>query len=167
MERKKVLNKILAIVCLITIALPSFSEVIATTQELLENTTETAKFGISFLNKNGWGYKIQDRLTYRIYEDKNSTKDYSRDIYCLDYTKKFPSEDSNQTTFTTKGDLDDTITNKEKIKLIAENMYLTNMTDSEKDVILSEIFADLIERTSTDANPVTLEYIKKTLNLKN
>ncbi|MBP3463713.1 MAG: DUF11 domain-containing protein [Clostridia bacterium] len=164
MERKKVLNKILAIVCLITIALPSFSEVIATTQELLKNTTETAKFGISFLNKNGWGYKIQDRLTYRIYEDKNSTKDYSKDIYCLDYTKKFPSEDSNQTTFTTKGDLDDTITNKEKIKLIAENMYLTNMTDSEKDVILSEIFADLIERTSTDANPVTLEYIKKTLN---
>ena len=43
-------------------------------------------------------------------------------------------------------------------------MYLTSMTDEEKDEVLSKIFADIINRTSTDANPVTLEYIKKTIN---
>ena len=43
----------------------------------------------------------------------------------------------------------DSIANKEKIKLIASNMYLNNMTQTEKDETLSKIFADLINRTST------------------
>lgn len=164
MERKNILKKIIASFCLLVIALPSFSQVIGATMDSVGKTGDTAKFGISFLNKNGWGYKIQNRLTYRVYEDKNSSKDYSRDIYCLDYTKKFPNEDSNKTTFTNKGSLTSSIKNKDKIELIAQNMYLTSMTDEEKDEVLSKIFADIINRTSTDANPVTLEYIKKTIN---
>ena len=43
-------------------------------------------------------------------------------------------------------------------------MYLTSMSDEEKDEILSKMFADLIAKTSTDANPVTLDFIKKTIN---
>ena len=164
MERKNILKKIIASFCLLVIALPSFSQVIGATMDSVGKTGDTAKFGISFLNKNGWGYKIQNRLTYRVYEDKNSSKDYSRDIYCLDYTKKFPNENSNKTTFTNKGSLTSSIKNKDKIELIAQNMYLTSMTDEEKDEVLSKIFADIINRTSTDANPVTLEYIKKTIN---
>ena len=124
---------------------------------------ETAKFGISLLNKNGWGYKIQDRLTYRIYEIKGSnSKDYSRDIYCLDYTKKFPGENSNKNTFTNVGNY--VGANKAKLELIAENMYLTNMSEEEKDIIFSKIFKNIIDKTAGDANPVTLEFIKRTIN---
>lgn len=164
MERKNILNKVIAIFCLLVIAMPSFSQVLIAATETASKTGDTAKFGISFLNKNGWGYKIQNRLTYRVYESKNSTKDYSRDIYCLDYTKKFPNEDSNKDTFTNKGSLTSSINNKDKIELIAQNMYLTSMSDEEKDEILSKMFADLIAKTSTDANPVTLDFIKKTIN---
>ena len=58
MEKRKILNKVLAIFCLIVIAMPSFSTVVATTMETLgAASSETAKFGISFLNENGWGYK--------------------------------------------------------------------------------------------------------------
>ena len=103
MEKRKILNKILAIFCLLTIGMPSFTQVLMAVEDTANATGDTAKFGISFLNKNGWGYKIQNRLTYRVYEAKGSTKDYSRDIYCLDYTKKFPAEDSNKDTFTIKG----------------------------------------------------------------
>lgn len=162
MERK-ILSKVLAILCVIILLLPSFSTVLAVAVEGEKESEETAQFGISFLNKDGWGYKIQDRLTYRIYEAKEQEKDYSRDIYCLDYTKKFPNENSNKNTFTTNGGLTNSIKNKEQIELIAENMYLTKMSEEDKDAVLSKIFADLIERTSQDANPVTLEYIKKTL----
>lgn len=163
MEVKRILNKILALVCLITIVLPSFSEVIAATGDLAKQTTETAKFGVSLLNKNGWGYMIRDRLTYRVYEDKGSSKNYDRDVYCLDYTKSFPGAEGNNTNFTSTGDLDSSIKNKERIRLIAENMYMASMTQEEKDAALSKIFADLIERTSGDGNPVTLEFIKKTI----
>lgn len=164
MEKRKILNKILAIFCLLTIGMPSFTQVLMAVEDTANATGDTAKFGISFLNKNGWGYKIQNRLTYRVYEAKGSTKDYSRDIYCLDYTKKFPAEDSNKDTFTNKGELTSSIKNSDKIKLIAQNMYLTTMSDEEKDLILSNIFAELISKTSTDANPVTLDYIKNTIN---
>lgn len=165
MEKRKILNKVLAIFCLIVIAMPSFSTVVATTMETLgAASSETAKFGISFLNENGWGYKIQNRLTYRTYEIKGSARDYSRNLYCLDFTKKFPNENSNKNTFTKTGDLTSSIKNKDRIRLIAENMYLTNMSSDEKDAILSKIFADLIAKTSTNANPVTLEYIKKTIS---
>jgi uncharacterized repeat protein (TIGR01451 family) len=162
-EIKKMLSKILAIICVITLILPSFGTVLAETADNLGKTESTVKLGISLLNKDGWGYRIQDRLTYRIYEIKDTNKDYSRAFYCLDYTKKFPGEkdNNNNNTFTNKGDLD--ITNKEKIELIAENMYLNSMTDSEKDAILLKIFSDLINKTSTDANPVTLEFIKRTI----
>ena len=163
MEVKRILNKILALVCLITIVLPSFSEVIAATGDLAKQTTETAKFGVSLLNKNGWGYMVRDRLTYRVYEDKGSSKNYDRDVYCLDYTKSFPGAEGNNTNFTSTGDLDSSIKNKERIRLIAENMYMASMTQEEKDAALSKIFADLIERTSGDGNPVTLEFIKKTI----
>ena len=164
MKKERIISKLLAIICLITLVIPSFSEVIAATSDIIGNSQETAKFGISLLNQNGWGYKIQNRLTYRIYEINGQNKNYNRDIYCLDYTKKFPGEDSNENTFTTTGDMTDSIANKEKIKLIASNMYLNNMTQTEKDETLSKIFADLINRTSTDANPVTLEYIKETIS---
>ena len=162
MERK-ILSKILAIICIITLVLPSFSTVFAAVTDSTGTTEQTVKLGISFLNKNGWGYKIQDRLTYRIHEIKDSGKDYSRDFYCLDYTKKFPAEDSSNNVFKTEGGLTSSISNKEKLERLAENMYLTNMEDAEKDAILTKIFADLIERTSGDANPVTLQYIKETL----
>ena len=63
MERKNILKKIIASFCLLIIALPSFSQVIGATMDSVGKTGDTAKFGISFLNKNGWGYKIQNRLT--------------------------------------------------------------------------------------------------------
>ena len=72
MERKNILNKVIAIFCLLVIAMPSFSQVLIAATETASKTGDTAKFGISFLNKNGWGYKIQNRLTYRVYESKNS-----------------------------------------------------------------------------------------------
>ena len=173
MEVRRILGKILAILCVLTLVVSSFSTVLAATFEEVFSETlnidgtgragETAKFGISLLNKNGWGYKIQDRLTYRIYEIKGSnSKDYSRDIYCLDYTKKFPGENSNKNTFTNVGNY--VGANKAKLELIAENMYLTNMSEEEKDIIFSKIFKNIIDKTAGDANPVTLEFIKRTIN---
>ena len=164
MRKNKILSKILAVLCVATLLMPTFSQVMAITDEIAGQASETAKLGISFLNKHGWGYRFQGRMSYRVYEDKNGSKDYSRDIYCLDYTKKFPAEDSNGNTFTSSGDLTDAIPNKDRIKLIAENMYLTKMTDSQKDAILSKMFEDMINRTSTDGNPVTLEKVKNIIN---
>ena len=92
MEIKKILSRILAIICVITLTLPSFSTVLAETTENIGKAGDTVNLGISLLNKDGWGYRIQDRLTYRIHEIKDSKKDYSRNFYCLDYTKKFPME---------------------------------------------------------------------------
>lgn len=172
MEIRRILGKILVIICIIMLTVPSFSTVLAATFEEVFSETlnldgtgragETAKFGISLLNKNGWGYKIQDRLTYRIYEIKETnSKDYNRDIYCLDYTKRFPGENTRSNTFTNMGNFIGA--NREKLELIAENMYLTNMTEEEKDIILSKIFKGIIDRTSGDANPVTLEFIKRTI----
>ena len=163
MKRKEFLKRIISIICVVALALPSFSTVMAAEIDDIVGKKETAQFGISFLNKEGWGYRIQDRLTYRVYEEKDSKKDYSRDIYCLDYTKKFPKENNNKGNYSSTGDLTDEIKNKDKVRTIAENMYLTSLTDEEKEAILSKIFADIIERTSTDANPVTLEYIMKTI----
>ena len=165
MKERKILTKVLAMFLLVVIAMPSFSQVIAATMdEVGAASSDTAKFGISFLNKNGWGYKIQNRLTYRTYEITDSGNNYDRNIYCLDFSKRFPNEDSNKNTYTRKGDLPSSLENKERIRLIAENMYLMNMTDDEKDAILSKMFQELITQTSTDANPVTLEFIKKTIN---
>ena len=165
MESRRILSKILAVICLIAIAMPSFSQVIATTVEAVGAAQgSTSKFGISLLNKDGWGYRIQERNVYKTYEIKGSTKDYSRDLYCLDFNKRFPAENGNANTYTNTGDLTNSITNKERIRLIAENVYVTSMTQEEKDEALSRIFANLIERTAGDANPVTLEFIKNTLN---
>ena len=164
MEKRKLLNKVLAIICLIALLMPSVSTVKAVADEIVGSTQETAKLGISFLGKNGWGYKIQNRKTYRVYEITNAGNDYSRNIYCLDFTKKFPGEESNNNTFTSNGDLTEAIANREKLKLIAENMYLSSMTQEQKDAILLNIFADLIQKYSTTQNPIDLEFIKKTLN---
>ena len=164
MENRRILSKLLAIICLITLVMPSISTVKAATDEIIGATNETAELGISLLHKNGWGYKIQDRLTYRVYVKEGSRRNYDREIYCLDYTKRFPAENSNGSTFTSRGDLDSSIKNRDKLKIIAENMYLASMTQEEKDEVLSEMFADLIERTSHDANAVTLDYIKSKLN---
>ena len=161
MEIKKILSRILAIICVITLTLPSFSTVLAETTENIGKAGDTVNLGISLLNKDGWGYRIQDRLTYRIHEIKDSKKDYSRNFYCLDYTKKFPMENSNKNTYKDNGEL--TGSNKERLELIAENMYLADVSEEEKDIILSKIFEDIIKRTSTDANPVTLEFIKRTI----
>lgn len=159
MEVKGFLRKILAVVVIATMLMPSFSTVMAfSTNDLLGKVGETANFGISLLGENGWGYKIQNRKVYRIYE---GNKDYSRNIYCLDFTKKFPKEDQASGNYTNKGDY--TGSNKERLALMAENMYITSMDQADKDRILNKMFADLIQRTSGDANPVTLEYIKKTL----
>ena len=62
-----------------------------------------------------------------------SSKNYDRDVYCLDYTKSFPGAEGNNTNFTSTGDLDSSIKNKERIRLIAENMYMASMTQEEKD----------------------------------
>ena len=165
MKGRKIFSKVIAIIMLVVIAMPSFSQVVNAAIELgAQNNSNTSKFGINFLNKNGWGYKIQNRLVYRTYEITSSGNNFDRNIYCLDFTKRFPNENSNKNTFTNKGDLSNSIKNKDKIRLIAENMYLMNGTQAEKDAILSKIFADLISRTSKDANPVTLEFIKKTIN---
>ena len=51
MERKNILKKIIASFCLLIIALPSFSQVIGATMDSVGKTGDTAKFGISFLNK--------------------------------------------------------------------------------------------------------------------
>ena len=165
MKGRKIFSKVIAIIMLVVIAMPSFSQAVNAAVELgAQNNSTTSKFGISFLNKNGWGYKIQNRLAYRTYEITSSENNFDRNIYCLDFTKRFPNESSNKNTFTNKGDLTNSIKNKDRIRLIAENMYLMNGTQAEKDAILSKIFADLISKTSKDANPVTLEYIKKTIN---
>ncbi len=165
MKERRILSKILAIICLIAIAMPSFSQVIAATVEQVGATKgTTAKFGISLLNQDGWGYRIQERNVYKTYEIKGTTKDYSRDLYCLDFNKRFPSENGNANTYTNTGEITNSINNSDRIKLIAENMYLTSMTQEEKDEALLRIFSNLIERTSGDANPVTLDFIKRTIN---
>ena len=159
MEVKGFLRKIVASLAIIAIVLPSFSTVMAySADDLLGKTGDTANFGISLIGKDGWGYKIQNRKVYRIYE---GNKDYSKNLYCLDFTKKFPKEDSSTGQYTNRGNY--TGSNKERLQLMAENMYITTMDQTDKDRILSNMFADLIERTKTDANPVTLDYIKKTL----
>ncbi len=163
MDKRRVLSKLLAVICLITLIMPSASTVKAVTTEIIGATQETAKFGISLLHPNGWGYKIQSRKTYRVYEQKGNEKSYAREIYCLDFSKRFPGEDSNDSNYTSTGDIS-SIPNSDKLKIIAENMYLASMTQEQKDAILSEMFADLIKRTSSNANPVTLEFIKKTIN---
>ena len=166
MKKSKILSKVLAMFLLIIIAMPSFSQVIAATVDGIGAAADsnTAKFGISFLNKNGWGYKIQNRKAYRTYEVTPSGNSYDRNLYCLDFTKRFPNEDSNKNIYKTNGDLTNSINNKDRIRLIAENMYLMNMTDEEKDAALSKIFKKLISEHQTDANPITLEFIKKTIN---
>ena len=159
MEVKGFLKKIMAMVVIATLMLPSFSTVLAYSNETkLAKVGDTANFGISLLGANGWGYKIQNRKVYRIYE---GNKDYTRNVYCLDFTKKFPKEDSASGNYTNKGEY--TGANKERLALMAENMYITSMDQADKDRILNKMFADLIQRTSGDANPVTLDYIKKTL----
>ena len=159
MEVKGFLKKIMAMVVIVAMTLPSFSPVLAaSTETKLGKVGDTANFGISLLGANGWGYKIQNRKAYRIYE---GNKDYSRNIYCLDFTKKFPKEDQATGNYTNKGDY--TGSNKERLALMAENMYITSMDQADKDRILNKMFKDLIERTASDANPVTLDYIKKTL----
>ena len=65
MEVRRILGKILAILCVLTLVVSSFSTVLAATFEEVFSETlnidgtgragETAKFGISLLNKNGWG----------------------------------------------------------------------------------------------------------------
>ena len=159
MEVKGFLRKFVAIIVILAVVMPSFSTVMAySAEDLLGKTGDTANFGISLIGKDGWGYKIQNRKVYRIYE---GNKNYSRNLYCLDFTKKFPKEDSSTGQYTNRGDY--TGANKERLALMAENMYITSMDQADKDRILSNMFADLIQRTSTDANPVTLDYIKKTL----
>lgn len=159
MEVKGFLRKFVAIIAIVAIVLPSFSTVMAySAEDLLGKTGDTANFGISLIGKDGWGYKVQNRKVYRIYE---GNKNYSRNLYCLDFTKNFPTESSSTGKYTNKGDY--TGANKERLALMAENMYITTMDQTDKDRILSNMFADLIERTKTDANAVTLDYIKKTL----
>ena len=106
MKGRKIFSKVIAIIMLVVIAMPSFSQAVNAAVELgAQSKSNTAKFGISFLNKNGWGYKIQNRLTYRTYEITSSGNNFNRNIYCLDFTKRFPNENSNKNTFTNKGDL--------------------------------------------------------------
>ena len=101
-EVKGFLKKIMAMVVIATLMLPSFSTVLAYSNETkLAKVGDTANFGISLLGANGWGYKIQNRKVYRIYE---GNKDYTRNVYCLDFTKKFPKEDSASGNYTNKGE---------------------------------------------------------------
>ncbi|MBR3720660.1 MAG: thioester domain-containing protein, partial [Clostridia bacterium] len=154
---KRMLKRVLATLCIISLILPMLSVISFAADE-----TETKQFGISKTDNNGVGYKIyengEEKQVYRTYVIENSAKDYSKGIFCLEKNKDFPGE-STQTAvdYENKGDY----TEKTEILKIADNMYLPYLSDSEKDAILNKIFAKRIADGADELPPVTLGLIKE------
>ena len=157
---KRMLKKVLAIICIMALVLPSMSGI-----ALAADSEETKSFGISKTNENGVGYKVQvkengryvEKQVYKTYVSTNGTRDFSKGVFCLDSSKSFPAE--NTTEYKKIGDY----TEKEEVKKIADNMYLPSMTDSEKDAVLMRIFGEKIEAEQDLVPPTTLELIKSIL----
>lgn len=185
--RGKFLKRITAIICIIALVLPISSEVLA-------KITSTAKgseqeFGIkhihssNYLNGSGtknFGYKVDDRLVYRIYSGSESDDGYNPTVVCLDEKGKFPAEDRTANKYTSLGEATSEVlqtiqTNKggTKTNLTAEdakriiwlmnNAVLPEDSDELKEVKLSKILAGPIESTAKTRNPLTIDYVKSVL----
>ncbi len=134
--KSKIFKKISAIFIIIALIIQSMSQVLAVTLSHDEGTEVT--LGISILGKDGWGYEVAGRIAYRTYVNSNGSKDYSNAIYCLNMNYKFPTETTDSDTNTTgnyksSGSFSSSsITNKDKIQLIAENMYVSGTTDRDE-----------------------------------
>ena len=178
----KILRKILAIICIISIILPISSEVLAALTETSVGTKQ--KFGISLLHQsklmNGndgisFGYALDSRKIYRIYYGESQ---YDTTILCLDIDGKFPQEVGNDGTTnvgeytslgeatvanlkTAKSDIDETKANK--IQWLIKNALLPEDSENLRNQKLAKIFNNMMNETSTTVNPLTLNEIKEIL----
>jgi len=185
--RAKILKKSIAIICIIALILPISSEVLAKITSTEKDTEQ--KFGIKdfhtskYLSGKGektFGYKVNDRIAYRIYSGEDNEEGYLNTVLCLDEFGKFPSEESTtdkykslgeattavlQTLKTTKNGAKVNITQEDAQKIIwlVNNAVLPEDSSELRDVKLSKIFDETIKSTLTNANPLTLDEIKTIL----
>ena len=93
MELKRMLKKLVIMICIVAMILPSISTVALAAMEIERDTEITLGASVLHPSKdvdgNKFGYKIGNRLTYRTYVNDNGTADYSNYIFCLDMNGKF------------------------------------------------------------------------------
>ena len=167
MNTKRMLKKLIILICIIALMLPNIYPIANATFEDKENTS--IKLGISLLHPktdkdgNKFGYKIGKRITYRTYINNNGSADYSTYLFCLDMNGKFPSEDGTaNSNYTSKGNF--TVQNS---KLSEENtkkiLYLlknSNLYGKFEDKIAT-VYAEKIEEEKESIPPTTAETIKE------
>ncbi|MCI8546553.1 MAG: DUF11 domain-containing protein [Clostridia bacterium] len=167
MNTKRMLKKLIILICIIALMLPNIYPIANATFEDKENTS--IKLGISLLHPktdkdgNKFGYKIGKRITYRTYINNNGSADYSTYLFCLDMNGKFPSEDGTaNSNYTSKGNF--TVQNS---KLSEENtkkiLYLlknSNLYGKFEDKIAT-VYAEKIEEEKESITPTTAETIKE------
>ena len=166
MNIKRMLNKLIVLVCIIGLILPSISLVADAAFEDKENTV--IKLGVSILHPkkdtkgNRFGYKIGDRITYRTYINKDGSIDYSTYIFCLNMNGKFPQEDGTKNSnYTSKGEL-----KKENSPISEDNtkkiLYLLKNSDlyGKFDDKISTVYAKRIEEDKDLIPPTTVDTIK-------
>ena len=58
----------------------------------------TVNLGVDIKHPNNYSYKVNDRIIYRTYLQNGSSKDFSKNIFCLDMNGLFPTESTSSTT---------------------------------------------------------------------
>ena len=167
MELKRMLKKLVIMICIVAMILPSISTVALAAMEIERDTEITLGASVLHPSKdvdgNKFGYKIGNRLTYRTYVNDNGTADYSNYIFCLDMNGKFPLEDNTKNgNYISKGEYttdNSNLTDKTKTEKIIYLLKNANL-DDEFETKIAEVYAQRIEEDKDLIPPTTVDTIK-------